>query len=73
MSTSFHVSNFGSFGRSLPCDLDGYCHLTAEEWHSAPMDATVDQEEGWAESMAQEARDAVADAESAMAEWREKN
>ena len=72
-TTSFHASNFGSFGDSLPRDLDGYCHLTAEAWLAAPMDAMTELDEDAAEELAEEAREAVAKAEEALAEWRDQN
>ena len=70
--SSFHVSNFGSFGGNLPCDLDGYCHLTAEAWLAAPMDAMSPIDEEQAEELAEEARVAVEAAEAGLAEWRSK-
>lgn len=78
MSASFHVSNFGSFGGSLPRDLDGYCHLTAAAWIAAPMDfgsEDMDDEamQEWAEEIAAESRQAVKDAEAKLAEWRSVN
>lgn len=35
---SFHKSNLGKFGEHLPCDMNGYVHLTAEAWRNAPID-----------------------------------
>lgn len=78
MTTSFHKSNFGSFGESLPCDLDGYVHLTAAEWMSAPMDfggqAMADDElREWAETRAAEATEATFAAAESLKEWQAAN
>jgi hypothetical protein len=71
--TSFHVSNFGAFAGGLPADLDGYCHLTAEEWLAAPMDAMSPLDQWSAEALAESAREATEAAETSLAEWREQN
>ncbi len=79
MTTSFHKTNMGRFGESLPCDIDGYVHLTAEAWLAAPVDmssadrADEDYMAEWAEDQAEATRQAVADSEAALAEWRENN
>jgi hypothetical protein len=74
-TVSFHKSNLGQFGDHLPCDLNGYVHLTAEAWLSAPIDMpAADRNDAeymqeWAESQAEATRQAVAEAEANMAEW----
>jgi hypothetical protein len=79
MVTSFHKSNLGSFGESLPCDMDGYVHLTAEAWLAAPVDmsaadrADEDYMQEWAEERAEATRLAVAESEAAVAEWQDGN
>jgi len=64
MTTSFHKSNFGRFGDSLPCDMAGYVHLTAGGWKNAPVDfggeqMTDEDLTEWAEEKAEEAREAT--------------
>ncbi len=77
MSDSFHKSNLGSFGESLPCDMNGYVHLTAEAWLAAPVDmssddlADEDYMNEWAEEQAEATREAVAAAEAALDQWRQ--
>ena len=76
MSNSFHKSNLGSFGESLPCDMNGYVHLTAEAWLAAPVDmpsadrADVEYMAQWAEDQAEATRQAVAESEAALESWR---
>ena len=77
--TSFHKTNFGSFGRYLPCDLDGYVHLTAEGWMTAPVaygtDGPLTGENliCWAANMAEQAQIATQEAEAQLTEWQESN
>ena len=77
--TSFHKSNFGAFGEHLPCDMDGYVHLTAEAWLSAPVDMSAEDRADaewfaeWAEEQAETTRDAVAAAEERLAAWQAGN
>jgi hypothetical protein len=79
MGNSFHKSNLGSFGESLPCDMDGYVHLTAEAWMAAPVDISAadraDDEymQEWAEEKAEATRLAVAESEASLAEWQAAN
>lgn len=74
--TSFHKSNLGAFGERLPCDMDGYVHLTASAWMSAPVDMSAEDRADaewlaeWAEEQASATRDAVAAAEGRLAAWR---
>lgn len=72
---SFHKTKFGRFGHNLPCDIDGYVHLTTEAWLSAPVDWGQDHDEESkaerAEEMAQEAIEATERAEAALIEWQE--
>ncbi len=75
---SFHKSNLGTFGTSLPCDMDGYVHRTAEAWKNARVDfagekMTDDQLDEWAQQMAAEAIEATEKAERALTEWRRQN
>lgn len=78
-TTTFHKSDLGRFGENLPCDLDGYVHLTAEGWMSANLDGMAwhgyddDAKEERCWEMAEEAREAVAVAEKALAEWQQQN
>lgn len=79
---SFHKTNFGRFGESLPCDQEGYVHLTAEAWLKAPMDwghiegteeEIAEYKEERCEEMAQEAIAATNEAEKALIDWQEAN
>ncbi len=63
---TFHISNFGSFGGNLPQDSEGYCHLTISGW----VKAGKTREE--ARELAKAAKEAVADAERGLNEWRNK-
>ena len=72
--SSFHKSNFGKFGSSLPVDMDGYTHTTTEGWMSAPVDfagqaLTGDDLREWAAERAAESRTAVERAEADLAAW----
>jgi hypothetical protein len=72
MIDSFHYTVYGSYGRGLPRDLDGYVHLTAAAWLAAPVDTagepmTPEQ----AETLAEQARSATREAEAAVAARRE--
>ena len=75
-TTSFHKSNLGTFGENLPCDIDGYVHLTAEGWINSRMDwgdYTEEEIEDRSEELAENARKATEEAEKALAEWQAKN
>lgn len=69
-STSFHKSNLGSFGDHLPCDIDGYVHTTQKGWMSSNMDAmawrgySLAEKRDRCKEMAEDAREAVAQAEA---------
>lgn len=74
MTTSFHKSNLGQFGESLPCDMAGFVHLTAADWMHAPMDwgypsPTDEDKAAQCEELASQAREATAAAEEALARW----
>jgi len=75
MADSFHKSNLGVFGNSLPCDIHGYVHLTAEAWLAAPVimsdedRADDDYMQEWAAERAEATRLAVAASEAALEEW----
>jgi hypothetical protein len=71
MATSFHVTCYGAYGRRLPSDLEGYCHLRARDWADAPMAFHVTRDR--ARELAREARRAVRRAERALARWRNGN
>jgi hypothetical protein len=65
MIDSFHYTVYGSYGRGLPRDLDGYVHLTASAWLAAPVDTagepmTPEQAEELAERSRAELRYAEA-------------
>lgn len=74
---SFHKSSLGQFGESLPADMNGYVHLTADAWLAAPVDmpaadrADVEYMREWAESQAEATRDAVAAAEQSLKTWQD--
>lgn len=73
---SFHKSNLGSFGESLPHDLNGYVHLTQMGWMNAPLDCMTWQGYSYKEKLVQcremaiAARTSYRDAVTALAEWR---
>ena len=73
-SFSFHKSNLGSFGESLPCDRDGYVHTTIAGWMGAPRDgiddSTVSERRDWAREQANAARAALKRANAGLAMWR---
>lgn len=76
--TSFHKSNLGRFGATLPCDMDGYVHTTIRGWMAAPVDFGSEtlsrvQLRDWAREKAAEARDAVKEAEAGLADWQRAN
>ena len=62
--TSFHASNYGRFASMLPADSEGYCHLTVAAW----IKAGYTQAEAC--ERAERAKDAVRDADEALAAWR---
>jgi hypothetical protein len=64
--TTFHASNFGSFGGNLPTDTEGYVHLTIKGWIAAGYSRDEARE------LAARAKEAVADAEKALENWRSK-
>ena len=75
---SFHKTNLGRFGESLPTDMDGYCHTTIPEWMAAPVDfgfekLTRSELRDWAREKASEARAAVKASEEALADWQSQN
>lgn len=78
-TVSFHRSNLGSFGENLPCDMNGFVHMTAAAWKEAPVDmprADRDDEDymdEWSEEMAEKTREAVAAAEAGLADWQAGN
>lgn len=72
--SSFHQTNLGRFGESLPCDMSGYVHTTIEGWMSAPVDfgsERVNRSElrAWAREKAAEARAAVKQAKAGLSDW----
>ena len=74
---SYHISKLGAFSRGIRTDLDGYVHLTAEDWLAAPMDwgtewdgADEDDQLERCEELAAEARAATVAAEKGIDEWR---
>ena len=71
----FHTSNYGSFSRNIPADIDGYAHTTQAGWMGANMDwgsPCPDRAHRLerCKELASEARAAVKDADKALAEWR---
>jgi len=76
--SSFHKTNLGRFGESLPCDIDGYVHTTIKGWMAANVDfagqrMTQTELRDWAREQASEARNAVKQAEADLAGWRQAN
>ena len=75
--SAIHKTNFGDFGRTLPCDLEGYLYTTQTEWMSAKMDAqtwrgyTAAQKRAACREMAADARAALAAANRAVATWQD--
>lgn len=73
-SVPFHISNFGDYQYSIPCDMDGYTYTTISGWLSARVD-TVGQTENkseryeWAREMAFESRKAIKRANAKIKEW----
>lgn len=67
----FHKSNFGKFGDSLPCDLDGYVPTANDEdWHAFCWEAGTEWDaETWHE-FRRKAVKATAEAELELAAWR---
>ncbi len=78
-TSSFHKSNLGDFGASLPCDIDGYVHTTIKGWMGANLDAltwrgyTYRQKRAACREMARDARVAVRAALKELGEWRRNN
>lgn len=78
-TTSFHKTNLGGYGESLPCDLDGYVHTSIAGWMSANMDGMAWDGYSYAQKrescreMAAAARAAVKEAAAALDGWRRRN
>jgi len=71
MVNSYHYTMYGSAGRGLPRDCDGYVHLTAAGWLAAPMDTAGEpMTEEQAETLAEQACAATREAEAAVAAFR---
>ena len=66
MTTTFHATNYGLFGSALPTDTEGYCHLTVKGWRDAGYSTQEARE------LAARAKEAVREADAALAEWRAK-
>lgn len=66
-TTTFHHTNFGSFGGMLPTDNEGYVHLTIKGW----VDAGYSRAE--ARERAARAKEATREAEESLNEWRNNN
>jgi hypothetical protein len=71
---SFHKSNFGRFGESLPCDMDGYVHLTINDWMLANVDfgsdtLNVKAKRKWAREQVKITRKAVSVASTQLSNW----
>jgi hypothetical protein len=74
-SESVHISNFGAYQYSIPCDMDGYTYTTIDGWLSARVDTagqTADKSErrDWAREMASESRKAIRRANAKIKEWK---
>ena len=78
-TTSYHISNLGKYGADVPRDQQGYVHLTAEAWLSAPMDISAEDRaddqymQQWAEEQATAAREATDAATAAIEQWQQAN
>ena len=73
-SDSVHISNFGAYQYSIPCDMDGYTYTTISGWLSARVDtagrtANKDERHEWAREMALESRKAIKRASDKIKEW----
>ena len=72
---AIHISNFGKFGESIPCDQDGYTHTTIAGWLDAPVDHGAGRKppkshlREWAKDKARLSRDAILAANDAVATW----
>lgn len=69
---SFHITNYGSFGNGFTADIDGYVYTTTSEvlsgcWDEADGRMTRQK----AAEIARENREAMREADAALAEWRE--
>jgi len=76
MTRSYHHTTFGIFGAALPTDLDGYVHLTADDWLAAPMAISADDRAdtqyraAWAAGMAAKANLELSVAQRHINAWR---
>ena len=73
-SDSVHISNFGAYQYSIPCDMDGYTYTTIAGWLSARVDtagrtADKDERHDWARKMAFESRKAIKRANAKIKEF----
>jgi predicted DNA-binding protein (MmcQ/YjbR family) len=68
---SYHISNLGMFGKNIPTDINGYIHLTKEDWMNAPMDGKVNED--MAEQLAEQSRNATQQSEKEISNWQHKN
>lgn len=66
---SYHISNLGMFGQNIPTDINGYVHLTKEDWMNAPMDGELTVE--MAEELAEQAVHATKQSEKEISDWQE--
>lgn len=75
-TTSFHISNFGSFSGNIPTDQNGYAHTTQAAWMKAPMDWASEDDRAYrldrCAELAKQTRDEVKKSEAALAEWQTK-
>lgn len=65
---TFHISIYGKFGGSIPCDRDGFCFTTAREAKRGNWGVTLTDEE--AKCFARETREKVKSADAALDRWR---
>lgn len=72
---AIHISKFGAYQYSIPCDMDGYTHTTIAGWLDAPVDHGAGRKppkselREWAKDKARESRDAIRAANDAVAAW----
>jgi len=75
---SFHITNYGSFGGSIPRDIDGFAHTTQAGWMRANIDEggmrnTRPVRLAHCKELATRTRDAVKAADRRLAAWRSRN
>ena len=75
---SFHITNYGSFGSNIPCDIDGFAHTTQAGWMGANIDeggvrGSRKDRLGRCRALAARTKEAVKTADRGLAAWRSRN